>query len=115
MPKTVLGTTVKLNDSNYLLWARAFRIGAQNKFTHLLEFPPAATYLTYTTWLLETIMWWLLNSMKEKISGSVMFLTTKVMYENKKNSSWVFEIYERLFELKQGDWPVPKFYRELKG
>jgi len=49
VPKTVLGTTVNLNDSNYLLWARAFRIDAQNKLTHLLEFPPAATYLTYTT------------------------------------------------------------------
>ena len=27
----------------------------------------------------------------------------------------VFEIYERLFELKQGDKFVPKFYDELKN
>ena len=55
-------------------------------------------------------MAWLLNSLEEKISGSVMFLTTvkdvwdtlKVMYDNRKNLLRVFKIYERLLELKQG-------------
>ena len=64
----------------------------------------------------------LLNSLEEKIGGSVMFLpnakdmwdTLKVMYENEKNSLKVFEIYERLFELKQRDRSVPEFYGELK-
>ena len=37
------------------------------------------------------------------------------MYENEKNLSRVFEIYERLFELKQGDRSVPKFYGEVKS
>ena len=68
-------------------------------------------------------MTWLLNSLEEKINDSDMFLTTvkemwdtlKVMYENEKNSSKVFEIYERLFELKQRDKSVAKFYGELKG
>jgi len=54
------------------------------------------------------VMTWLLNSLEEKISGSVMCLTIakngwdtlKVIYINKKNLSMVFEIYERLFELK---------------
>ena len=36
------------------------------------------------------------------------------MYGNEKNPSRVFEIYERLFELKQGDIFVPEFYGELK-
>jgi len=66
---------------------------------------------------------WLLNSLKEKISSSIMFLTTakemwdtlKVMYGNEKNPSRVYEIYKRLFDLKQGDRFVPEFYRELKG
>jgi len=48
------------------------------------------------------------HSLEEKISGSVIFLTTakdmwntlKVMYENEKNLSREFEIYECLFELK---------------
>jgi len=38
-----------------------------------------------------------------------------VIYDNEKNSSRVFEIYERLFELKQGDRSVPEFYGELKS
>ena len=37
------------------------------------------------------------------------------MYENEKNPSRVFEIYERPFELKQEDRYVPEFYGELKG
>ena len=39
----------------------------------------------------------------------------KVMYENEKNPSSVFEIYERLFELKQRDRFVLEFYGELKS
>jgi len=34
----------------------------------------------------------------------------KVMYDNEKNSSRVFEIYERLFDLKQGGRSVSEFY-----
>ena len=52
-----------------------------------------------------------------------MFLTTakemrdalKVMYGNEKNPSRVFEIYERLFELKQEAISGLKFYSKLKG
>jgi len=44
-----------------------------------------------------------------------MWDTLKVMYKNEKNLSRVFEIYERLFELKQGDRSAPEFYGELKG
>jgi len=71
---------VKLNGSNYLLWAQAFRIfvGAQNNLAHLLQSTPAATDLIYVTWLIGdySVMTWLLNSLEENISGSVMFLTT---------------------------------------
>jgi len=51
VPKTMLGTTVKLNGSNYLLWAQMFLIfiGAQNKFAHLLQLSPADTDPTYVT------------------------------------------------------------------
>ena len=115
VPKTILVTTVKLNGSNYLLWAQAFRIfiGIQNKLAYLLQDQLATTDPTYATWLTGdySVMTWLLNSLEEKISGSVMFLTTakemwdalKVMYDNGKNPSRVFEIYERLFEIKQGE------------
>ena len=51
VPKIVLGTMVKLNGSNYLLWAQAFRvfIGVQNKLAHLIQSLPAATDLTCAT------------------------------------------------------------------
>ena len=123
----MLGTTVKLNGSNYLLWAQVFRIfiDAQNKLAHLLQDSPATSDSTYVTYLTGnySVMTWLLNSLEEKISVSVMFLTTvkemwdtlKVMYGNEKNPLRVFELYERLFELKQGDKFVPEFYGELKG
>ena len=53
-------------------------IGAQNKLAHLLQLPPADTDPTYVTWLTGDyfMMIWLLNSLEEKISGSVMFLPT---------------------------------------
>ena len=64
------------------------------------------------TWLTGdySVKTWLLYSLKQKISSSVMFLTTakdmwdtlKVMYGNEKNPLKVFEIYERLFKLKTG-------------
>ena len=62
------------------------------------------------------MMTWLLNSLEEKISGSVMFLPTAkdmwdtltVMYDNEKNPS-------RKFEIKQGDRFVPEFYEKFKG
>ena len=41
-----------------------------------------------------------------------MWDTLNVMYENEKNPSSVFEIYERMFELKQEDQFVPD--EELK-
>ncbi|XP_020261846.1 uncharacterized protein LOC109837879 [Asparagus officinalis] len=126
-PKVVLGTTIKLNGTNYLLWAQAFRIfiGAQSKLPHLLASPPPTTDPTYSSWLSSDycVMTWLLNSTEPQISSSVMFLTTakemwdslKIMYGNEKNASRVFEIYERLFTLKQGDRSVPEFFGELKG
>ena len=122
--KTMLGTTVKLNGFNYLLWAQAFRIfiGAQNKLAHLLQASHATTDPTAVTWLIRDYsVIWLLNSLEENISGSVMFLTTakkmwntlKVMYGN-KNPSRVFDIYERMFELKQGDISVLSFMANSK-
>ena len=120
--KTMLGTTVKLNGSNYLLWTQAFRlfIRAQNKLAYLLHDPPTTSNPPYMTWLTRdySMMLWLLNSLEKKISGSVVFLITvkemwdtlKVMYGNEKNPSKVFEIYERLFELKRRDRSMTDLY-----
>ena len=52
-PKAIMGTTVKLNGFNYLLWAQSFRIfiGIQNKLAYLLDPPSATTVTTWETWL----------------------------------------------------------------
>jgi len=39
----------------------------------------------------------------------------KVVYGNEKNPSRMFEVYERMFELKQGDRCMPEFYGEFKS
>jgi len=51
VPKTILGTTMKLNGSNYLLWVQAFRIftSVQDKLAHLLQSASAATDPTSAT------------------------------------------------------------------
>ena len=71
-PKTMLGTAVKLNGSNYLLWAQAFRIfiGIQNKMAHLFQPPPTTTDPTYVTWLTGdySVMTWILN-MRRRLVG----------------------------------------------
>jgi len=124
--KTMLGTTVKLNGSNYLLWAQVFvyLLALKQISSH-----PSRSICYYRSYLCDLTYWrlfcddMLLNSLEEKINGSIIFLTTakemwdtlKVMYGNKKNPSRVFEIYQRLFELKQRDRSVPEFYDELKG
>ena len=80
-----------------------------NKLVPLLQAPHVDTDPTYMTCLTGdySMMTCLLNSLEEKISGSVMFLTTtkekwdtlKVMYNNENNLLRVFEIYKLLFEL----------------
>ena len=37
------------------------------------------------------------------------------MYDNKKNPSRVFKIYEHMFELKQGDKSLVEIYEKLKS
>ena len=79
-PKTILGTTIKLNVSSYMVWAQAFRIfiSSQNKLAPVLEPPPPTTVTTYETWLFGNycVMTCLLNNLEEKISSGVMFIST---------------------------------------
>ncbi|KAL0336490.1 UNVERIFIED_CONTAM: Retrovirus-related Pol polyprotein from transposon RE2 [Sesamum radiatum] len=68
-------------------------------------------------------MTWFLNSMEESVSANVMFLTTAKamwdalhdMYPHEKNISRVYELYERLFSLKQDGRAVSDYFALLKG
>ncbi|KAL0342592.1 UNVERIFIED_CONTAM: hypothetical protein Scaly_1921800 [Sesamum calycinum] len=68
-------------------------------------------------------MTWLLNSMEESVIANVVFLTTDKamwdalhdMYSHEKSISRVFELYERLFSLKQDGRAVSDYFASLKG
>ncbi|KAK4388462.1 hypothetical protein Sango_2452800 [Sesamum angolense] len=125
--KPALGTTVKLIGQNYILWSQAFNLflGSQNKLHHILISPPPSTDDIFSTWQQAdySVMTWLLNSMEESVSPNVMFLTTAKamwdafhdMYSHEKNISRVFELYERLFSLKQDGRAVSDYFALLKG
>ena len=61
--------------------------------------------------------------MESTIATDVMFLTLvkkiwemlKETYAHEKNISWVFEIYEWLFSLQQGDQSVQDLYTFLRA
>ena len=90
--ETILGTTVKLNGSNYLLWAQTFCIfiGAQNKLDHLLESPPATTNLTYTTGFLENIVVVFSFGAKKKEETYLSLIDDKIRTASGASPSWWF-------------------------
>ncbi|PIN01521.1 hypothetical protein CDL12_25970 [Handroanthus impetiginosus] len=71
-------------------------------------------------------MTWLLNSLEESVSANIMFLTSAKemwdalhdMYSQEKNVSRVFELYEKLFSLKQDGSDarlLTDYFASLKG
>ncbi|KAG8373563.1 hypothetical protein BUALT_Bualt11G0037500 [Buddleja alternifolia] len=127
MMKNLVGTTVKLNGPNYLVWSQSIKIflGAQRKLSHITKAPPAETDKGYEDWLTADycVRSCLINSIEERISSSVVFLPTAKriwdmlheLYGNEKNISRVFELYEQLFSLQQGDHSVTELYTTLHG
>ena len=73
-------TSIKLNDSNYVLWAKAVQVylTAREKEQYILDDPPAAGKPEYKNWKTNNskVMTWLWNSMEPHISATVMFFNT---------------------------------------
>lgn len=99
--------------------------GAQKKIGHLFDglldikdpfYPDCLTHDCY-------IITWLLNSMEETINSGLIFLMTakeiwnilKEVYNNKKNISRIFEFYERIFILQQGEMYVHAYCSAFWG
>ncbi|KAG6431871.1 hypothetical protein SASPL_103441 [Salvia splendens] len=122
-----IGTTIKLNGSNYMLWSRAFLLflGSQKKKSHVQTAPPATTDANYDTWCADdcSVMTWLLNSLEPAISQNIMCLDSakamwdalREMFFNDKNVSRVFELYEKLFSHTQDTQSVNDYFSTLKG
>ncbi|KAL3721854.1 hypothetical protein ACJRO7_034230 [Eucalyptus globulus] len=121
-------TTIKLNgSSNYLLWAQAVKvyINAKGKLHYLTTDPPNENSRDYNGWMREndTLLVWLWNSMEPSIAANVMFHTTAKevwddlmeSYSQDKNMSRVYELYEKIFNFKQGDKSLGEYYSALKG
>jgi len=104
--KSLAATIVKLNGTNYLIWAQSFRlfVGAQKKMKHLTNALSNTQDSECADWLADDycVIAWLVNSTDVKVSAGVMFLRTakeiwdtlKEMYVNEKNIFIVFELYK---------------------
>ncbi|KAK3420744.1 hypothetical protein EUGRSUZ_G01582 [Eucalyptus grandis] len=121
-------TTIKLNgSSDYLLWAQAVKvyINAEGKLPYLTTHPPDENSRDYHGWMREndTLLVWLWNNMEPSIAANVMFHTTAKgvwddlmeSYSQHKNMSRVYELYEKIFNFKQGDKSLGEYYSALKG
>ncbi|KAG6400916.1 hypothetical protein SASPL_137761 [Salvia splendens] len=122
-----IGTTIKLNGSNYMLWSRAFLLflGSQKKKSHVQTAMPVTIDANYDTWCADdcSVMTWLLNSLEPAISQNIMCLYSakamwdalREMFVNDKNVSRVFELYEKLFSHTQDTQSVNDYFSTLKG
>ena len=78
---------------------------------------------TFKTWRSENslVMAWLLNSMEISIAKPHMFMKTakevwnsvRETYSDLENSSQIFELKTKLWQLKQGDRDVTVYYNEM--
>ncbi|XP_042494961.1 uncharacterized protein LOC122074167 [Macadamia integrifolia] len=127
---TVQITSIKLKgSSNYLPWAQAVRvyIMVKDKLMNITAGPPASGSTGYGTWMKENaiILIWLCNSMEPDIAVNVMFHTTakgvwddlKETYSQPQDKSMTrtYDLYEKLFQLKQSSKPVQVYYGTFKG
>ncbi|XP_043697036.1 uncharacterized protein LOC122647788 [Telopea speciosissima] len=121
-------TTIKLNGaSNYLLWSQALEVyvTAHRKMSYLTMTPPASTDDNYEDWKAEnaTLLNWLWNSMEPSIASNMMFHKTAMgVWEELRESysqdtylSWIYDLYEKFFSLKQEGKSLGKYYNSLKG
>jgi len=119
-------TTHKLNEKNYLEWARTVKliIDGKGKLRHLTGEvkKPVDGDSKLKAWRSENSMitTWLINSMEPVIRKPFLFIPTvkkfweavRDTYSDLENPSLIFELKTRLWNLKQGDKEVTTYYNE---
>ncbi|KAG8369509.1 hypothetical protein BUALT_Bualt14G0021000 [Buddleja alternifolia] len=99
-------------------------LGAQRKLSHITKAPPAEMEKVYEDWLATNycVRSWLINSIEERISSVIFLPIAKPiwdmlheLYGHEKNISHIFELYEQLFSLQQGDYSVTELNTTLHG
>ncbi|XP_075515435.1 uncharacterized protein LOC142550082 [Primulina tabacum] len=120
-------TVHRLNGQNFLEWSQSVKLAVdgRGKLGYLTgeTARPAETEPTFKTWRSENslVMAWLLNSMELSIAKPHMFMKTakevwdsvRETYSDSENSSKIFELKTKLWNLKQNDREVTIYYNEM--
>eukprot|EP00252_Welwitschia_mirabilis_P002409 TRINITY_DN1235_c0_g1_i6.p1 TRINITY_DN1235_c0_g1~~TRINITY_DN1235_c0_g1_i6.p1 ORF type:complete len:1428 (+),score=264.56 TRINITY_DN1235_c0_g1_i6:585-4868(+) len=126
---SLLISPVKLDGTNYLAWARSCTLFIKSRglqgYINGKKRKPDEDAAEFDQWDSENslVMSWLINSMKPEISRSYMFLDTAAKiwesasetYSQRGNDVQVFEIRNKLRNLKQCDKTVSQYFAELSG
>ncbi|KAF9601707.1 hypothetical protein IFM89_022236 [Coptis chinensis] len=125
LPKSL--TAKKLNDANYLAWCNAVKVclRGKRKLKYLTDDPPDPQDDKYEDWLCEDslVMSCLWHSMEPHIATTVEFCESSKSiwnslsesFSQQNNVSRVFEIYEKIFSMKQSSRPLTEYYSNLKN
>ncbi|XP_073062852.1 uncharacterized protein [Primulina eburnea] len=120
-------TVHRFNGQNFLEWSQYVKLAVdgRGKLGYLTGETtiPAETEPTFKTWRSENslVMAWLLNSMELSIAKPHMFMKTakevwdsiRETYSDSENSSQIFELKTKLWNLKQHDRDVTIYYNEM--
>ena len=122
-----LVTNHKLHGQNFLQWSQSvfMYICGRGKDAHLTgeTAAPEATDPKYRSWKIDDhlVMSWLINSMTTEVGENFLLYktakkiwdATREMYSSTENTSELFEVETRLYDLKQGDMSVTQYFNTL--
>ena len=96
----------------------------RKKFDYVISDPPASTDSKYADWKAEdaqirSCLW---NSMKSKISCSLVFIPTiklvweqaKELYSGVKNLKRIYNLHQNYFTLRLSDFSLEKYHNKFK-
>ncbi|KAF6160198.1 hypothetical protein GIB67_016634 [Kingdonia uniflora] len=121
-------TTKKLDSRNYLLWAESAKmfIGERMKSDYITGVvQERAEYSsTYAKWFSDDsiVRSWLIHSMQPSIAAGYMFMKTskqiwesvKKTYSQRQNNAHIFQLWNDVSQLKQGDLFLLTYYAKLR-
>ena len=97
----------------------------RKKFDYVINDPPVSTDSKYADWRVEDaqIRSCLQNSMKSKISCSLVFIPTiklvweqaKELYSSVNNLRRIYNFHQNYFTLRLGDLSLENYYNKFKG
>ena len=120
-------TVHQLNGQNYLQWTLLVKLGidGRGKLSHLIG-EVKELEKSNPSWKIwrsknSLVIAWLINSMEPAIGKPHLFLPTakdvwdvvRETYSDLENSSQIFELKTKLWQLKQGDREVTIYYNEM--